>query len=74
MVLIVGREDRRDLALAIGGIESVFHLIGGDAKRRGLVPVDHDVDLRILDLQVAGDVLQARQAAASSSRKSCEEL
>ena len=45
-----------DLAGAVGVVERVLDLVHVDAERGGAVAVDPDLDLRILDLQVAGDV------------------
>ena len=55
---LLRRVDGRDPAVAVGAVERALDLLGGDAERRRLVAVDVDVDLRVLDLQVAGDVLQ----------------
>ncbi len=59
-VSIVRRINGRDLPLAVCGIQSIFHLAGGNAERCSFVPVDLHVDLRIRDLQIAGHVLQKR--------------
>ena len=45
-------------AVAVGGVQRVLDLVGGDAQRRRLIAIDVDVDLRIGDLEIAGDVLQ----------------
>ena len=52
-----------DLAGTVGRIEGILDLLGGDPQAGGPVAVDIQVDLRVLDLQVAGDVLQHRQTA-----------
>src|ERR1700730_7379893 len=58
-VLVIGSENRRDLALAIGGIKRVFNLIYRNSIRSGGVAVDIDVDLRSSDLEIAADVRKA---------------
>src|SRR5579883_102393 len=58
-VLIVRREDGRYLAKTVSRVQRVFHLIGGDTESRRLVAIDDHVNLWVLYLQIAGDVLQA---------------
>ena len=58
-VFVVGRVDGGDLPGAVGGVQRIFHLLRGHSKRGGLIAVNHHVDLRVLDLQIAVDVLQA---------------
>ena len=48
-----GREDRRDLARAVGDGERDLDLIDGQAERRDLIAIERDGHLRIADLQVA---------------------
>ncbi len=62
-VLIIGRKDRGNLALAVRGIKRVFDLIDGHAVRRGRVAVNLHIDLGIADLQIAAHVRQAGQRA-----------
>ena len=57
-VSVIGRVDRRHLALAVSRIQRVFDLAGSDSERRCLVAIDIHVDLRVLNEQVAGNVLQ----------------
>ena len=58
-IFVHSRVDGRDLALAVSVKERVFDLLRRDAERRSLVAVDHHVDLRVGNLQVARDVLKA---------------
>ena len=60
LILIVRRVDLRDLPRAVGVVERVLDLVRGQAERRQLVAVHLDGDLRVLELQVAADVLEAR--------------
>ncbi len=53
--------DSRDLPRAVGVVERVFDLLRRDAERRRLVAIDVHVELRILDLNVAGHIQQLRQ-------------
>ena len=69
LVRVVGRVDGRDLPGAVGGVEGVFNLLGGDAQRRGPVPVDLHVDFRALVLDVAGHILQVRQDLQAGLQK-----
>ena len=62
-VLVSGRVDGGYLPFAIGGRQRVLNLIRRDSKRRRFGPVDPHVHLRVLDLEVGVDVLQARQRA-----------
>ena len=55
-----GRVDGADLPRAVRVVERVLDLVDVDAERRGPVAVDADLDLRVLDLQVAGDVGEPR--------------
>ena len=57
-VCIIGGIDGRDLPLAVGGVKRVFNLFRGDAQSRCLIPIDFYVDLRIGNVEVAGDILQ----------------
>ena len=60
-LVVVGRHvDGADLARAIGVVELVAHLIDGDAVDRGLFAVDIDGHLRVLDVEIGGDVEQSR--------------
>ena len=61
VVFVVGRVDGRGLALAVGAVKSVFHGLWRDTQSRGLVAVHNDVGLGIPDLQIGGDVREARQ-------------
>ena len=55
-VFIVGGIDGRDQSLAVSAVKSVFDLLWRHSQGRGFVAVNHNVGLRILDLEVAGDV------------------
>ncbi len=60
-LVVVGRHvDGADLTRAIGVVELVAHLIDGDAVDRGLLAVDVDGHLRVLDVEIGGDVEQSR--------------
>ena len=63
LVFVDRRVDRRDPARAVGVVERVLDLVGGDAERRRLVAIDLDVDLRAGDLEVAREILEARHVA-----------
>ena len=60
LVVVRRHVDGADLARAIGVVELVADLIDGDAVDRGLLAVDIDRHLRVLDVEVGGDVEQAR--------------
>ena len=61
-LVVVGRRvDGRDLARAEGVEQLLADLIDGDAVDRRLLAVDVDRHLRILDVEVGGDVEQARK-------------
>ena len=62
-VLVVRREDRRDLVGAVGVVQRLFDLLHGEAERGHPVAVDVHVDLRVLDLEIARDVAQDRHLA-----------
>ena len=51
LVFVDRRVNRRDPARAVGVVERVLDLVGGDAERRRLVAIDVDVDLRARDLR-----------------------
>src|SRR5882762_4754301 len=53
LVLIIRGKDRRDLALAVRGIEGVFYLASRDAKGRRIIAVNHHVYLGVANLEVA---------------------
>src|SRR5206468_12360222 len=59
-VLVVGSVDRRDLARAVGAVERVLELLRSDAQRRRALAVDPHPDLGVLDLEVAGHVVERR--------------
>ena len=60
-LVVVGRHvDGADLTRAVGVVELVAHLIDGNAVDRGLLAVDVDRHLRILDVEIGGDVEQSR--------------
>ena len=61
LVLVVRRVDLRDLSRAVGVVQRVLDLVRRESQRRDLVPVHVDRDLRVLQQQVAADVLQPRQ-------------
>ena len=61
LVVVRRHVDGADLARAIGVVELVADLIDGDAVDRRLLAVDIDRHLRVLDVEVGGDVEQARQ-------------
>jgi len=52
-----------DTSRAVGFVQGAFDRLRRDAQRGGLVAVDAHHHLGILDLQIAGDVLQAGQGA-----------
>ena len=58
-VFVVRSVDRRDLALAVGAVKGAFDSLRCHSQSRCLIAVDDDVSLRILNLQVAGDVRQS---------------
>ena len=60
LVVVRRHVDGADLPRAIGVVELVADLIDGDAVDRGLLAVDVDRHLRVLDVEVGGDVEQAR--------------
>ncbi len=62
-ILVIGRENRGNLPLPVGGIQRVLDLVHGHAKGRGRIAVDVHVDLRIPDLQIAADVHKPGQFA-----------
>ena len=66
-VLVGGGEDGRHLALTVRVVERVLDGLRRHAERGSLVAIDLDGDLRLGDLQVAGDVDQARAARAASA-------
>src|ERR1700683_5129700 len=55
-IFVVGGIYGRNLALAVSGVKSVFHLLGRNAKRGGFFAIDVDVHLRIRDEQIRGYV------------------
>ena len=61
LVLIGSGIDRRNLACAVGAVQGVLNLLHRNAERRCLVAIDLDVELRVLDLNIAGHVQQLRQ-------------
>ena len=63
LVLIVRRVNLRHLTRAVRVIERRFDLIGRQAQCRQLVAIHVDADLRVLQLQIAVHVLEARQLA-----------
>src|SRR5262249_7529490 len=65
VVLVARRIDGADLPVSVGGVKRVRDLIGRDAERVGFVAVDPHIELRILHLKIAGDVLQLRERAQS---------
>ena len=62
-VLVVGGEDGRDLARAVGVVQRLLDLLGSDAQRGGALAIDLHVYLRVRDLEVGCDVLEAGQVA-----------
>ena len=59
-LVVVGRSiDGRDLARAEGIVQFLTHLIDRHAIDRRLLAVDLDGDLRILDIEIGGDIEQA---------------
>src|SRR6267378_2658419 len=60
LVLIIWGKDRRDLALAVRGVQGFFNLAGRDAKGGCMITVNDHVYLGVSNLEVAGDVDQAR--------------
>src|SRR2546429_8158946 len=52
---------RRDLTRPVCVVERFLDLLGGDAERRGPVPVDGPRGLRIRDLEIARDIDQVRR-------------
>ena len=63
LILVVGREDLRDLPRAVGRRERRFHLIDGQPERRDLLAIEIHLELGVLDLQVRVDVEQSGQIA-----------
>src|SRR2546429_7383233 len=61
---------RRDLTRPVCVVERFLDLLGGDAERRGPVPVDGHSGLRIRDLEIARDIDQVRQLLELRDRKS----
>ena len=61
LILIVRRVDLRDLTRAIGVVERRLHLIHRQAERRNAIAIHVDLNLRIVQPQVAVDVLDAGQ-------------
>ena len=61
LVLIRGGINRRDLAGAVGTVQSIFNLLHGDAQGGCLVATDLDVKLRVLNLNIAGHIQQLGQ-------------
>src|SRR5262245_37149597 len=59
LILVVRRVDLRHLTRAVGVVQRRLHLIHGQAERRNLVAVHRYLDLRILHLEIAADVLEA---------------
>ena len=53
LVLVVRREDLRDLPRAVRRRQRRLDLIDRQAERRDLLAIERDVQLRILDLQIA---------------------
>ena len=61
LVLIRGGINRRDLAGAVGAVQSIFNLLHGDAQGGCLVAIDLNVKLRVLNLNIAGHIQQLGQ-------------
>src|SRR2546422_67939 len=55
---IIGGIDSRDLALAVGRVKRVFHLVRVDAESRRVVTINLHIYLWVLDLKIAGYILQ----------------
>src|SRR5215831_20548620 len=53
--------DGRNLPCAVSIVQRIFNLLGSDAERRCLVTINVNVQLRVVNLNVAGDVEQTRQ-------------
>ena len=63
LVRVAGRIDRRDLPRAVRVVQGQFDLRRRNAQRRGLVAINLHIDLRVLQPQVARDILESRQRA-----------
>ena len=66
VILIVGRVYGADLAGTVGGIERIGDLRRRQSKGGRFIVVDFHGELRVLYLQVAGNVLQLRKGAESA--------
>src|ERR1019366_2620652 len=66
VVLIVGRVYGADLAGTVRGIESIGNLSRRQSQCVRFIVVDFHGELRVLDLQVAGNILQLRKCAEST--------
>ena len=60
-VLVVWRVDGRDLARTVRVVQRLFDLLDCHAQARCPIPIDAHAHLRILDLQIGGDILQVGQ-------------
>ena len=68
LILIVRRIDRRDLPGRISAPKRFLDLalrdpLSGNAHARSFVPVQNDLELRILELQVAADIAKISHRA-----------
>ena len=61
LVVVARRVDRRDLAVAEGVEQLLADLVDGDAVDRRLLAIDLDHHLRVGDVEIGGDVEQARR-------------
>ena len=59
LVVVRGHVDGAHLPRAVSVEKLVADLVGGHAIDRGLLAVDLDRELRILDVEIGGDVLQS---------------
>ena len=66
LILVVRREDLRDLTLAVGRRQRRLHLIDGEAQGGDLLAIQIDGQLGVLDLQVGVDVEQPRHFSQRS--------
>ena len=56
---LFGRVDLRDLPRAVGVVERGLDLVHRQAERRHAVAIDVDLDLRVVEAQIAVDVFDA---------------
>src|SRR5207253_11428149 len=62
-VFVIGRVDGGNEPRTVCGVQRLLDLLRGYAQGRGFVAINVNADLRVLDLQIAGDILQLRELA-----------